>query len=90
MTRAYEKASDSMRAQLKEAMIMPVDTDEDKETKIAAVKAIYAALEVGEEAKKEIIRLHNQSMAHAASLDLQPEAYALLENYAKKLIGRSK
>lgn len=90
MTRAYEKASDSMRAQLKEAMAMPVDTDMEKEAKIAAVKAIYAALEVGEEAKKEIMRLHGQSLAHASALNLQPEAYTLLENYAKKLIGRSK
>lgn len=89
-TRAYEKASDSIRRQLKEAMSMPVETDKEKEIKIAAVKAIYTGLNVGEEAKNEIIRLHNQSLSHAAALNLQPEAYALLENYAKKLIGRSK
>ena len=67
-----------------------VMTDEQKAAKIAAVKNIYAALEVGEEAKQEIIRLHAQAMGHIAQLGLEPEKAALLENYAKKLIGRTK
>ena len=90
MTRAFEKASEETRAKLLEAMAMPIATDQEKEAKIATVKAIYAELEVGEEAKQEIIRKHSQSLSHAAALNLQPEAYALLENYAKKLIGRTK
>lgn len=89
MTRAFEKIGDR-RGELLDAMAMPVSTEEEKEAKIAAVKAIYAELGVGEEAKKEIIRLHSQSLAHAAALNLQPEAYRLLENYAHKLLGRSK
>lgn len=89
MTRAFEKIGDR-RSELLDAMAMPVSTEEEKETKIAAVKAIYAELGVGEEAKKEIIRLHSQSLAHAAALNLQPESYRLLENYAQKLLGRSK
>ena len=89
MTRAFEKIRDR-RGELLDAMAMPVSTEEEKEAKIAAVKAIYAELGVGEEAKKEIIRLHSQSLAHAAALNLQPEAYRLLENYAQKLLGRSK
>jgi geranylgeranyl diphosphate synthase type II len=89
MTRAFEVAS-GRREELVAAMAMPVGTDEEKEAKITAVKAIYGALNVGEEAKNEITRLHAQALSHAAALDLQPEAYALLENYAKKLIGRSK
>lgn len=89
MTRAFEKIGDR-RGELLDAMAMPVSTEEEKEAKIAAVKAIYAELGVGEEAKKEIIRLHSQSLAHAAALNLQPEAYRLLENYAQKLLGRSK
>ena len=89
MTRAFEKIGDR-RGELLDAMAMPVSTEEEKETKIAAVKAIYAELGVGEEAKKEIIRLHSQSLAHAAALNLQPESYRLLENYAQKLLGRSK
>ena len=90
MTRAFEKASEQIRARLLEAMAMPVSTEDEKEAKITAVKNIYAELEVGEEAKQEIIRFHSQSLAHAADLNLQPEAYALLENYAKKLLGRTK
>ena len=89
MTRAFEKIGDR-RGELLDAMAMPVSTEEEKEAKIAAVKAIYAELGVGEEAKMEIIRLHSQSLAHAAALNLQPESYRLLENYAQKLLGRSK
>ena len=89
MTRAFEVAGDR-RGELVAAMAMPVGTDSEKEAKIAAVKEIYGALNVGEEAKNEIIRLHGQALAHAAALNLQPEAYGLLENYAKKLIGRTK
>ena len=89
MTRAFEKAGEH-RDELVAAMAMPVDTDDQKERKIVAVKAIYDALGVGEEAKGEIIRLHGQALAYAAALNLQPEAYAALENYAKKLIGRTK
>lgn len=90
MTRAFEKASEETRAKLLEAMVMPITTEEEKAAKIDAVKAIYAELEVGEEAKQEIIRFHSQSLSHATALNLQPEAYSLLENYAKKLIGRTK
>lgn len=89
MTRAFEKIGDR-RGELLDAMAMPVSTEEEKEAKIEAIKTIYAELGVGEEAKKEIIRLHSQSLAHAATLNLQPEAYRLLENYAQKLLGRSK
>ena len=90
MTRAFEKASEETRATLLEAMAMPIDTDQEKEAKIATVKAIYAELEVGEEAKQEIVRFHSKSLSHAVALNLHPEAYGLLENYAKKLIGRTK
>jgi len=89
MTRAFEKIGDR-RGELLTAMAMPVSTEEEKAAKIAAVKGIYAELGVGEEAKQEIIRLHSQSLAHAEALNLKPEAYTSLENYAKKLIGRTK
>ena len=89
MTRAFEVAG-GRREELVAAMAMPVGTDGEKEAKIAAVKDIYGALNVGEEAKNEITRLHAKALSHAAALNLQPEAYALLENYAKKLIGRTK
>ena len=89
MTRAFEVAGDR-RGELVAAMAMPVGTDSQKAEKIAAVKAIYDSLGVGEEAKNEIIRLHSQALAHAAELNLSSDAFALLENYAKKLIGRTK
>ena len=89
MTRAFEKASD-IRAELVGAMAMPVETDAQKADKIAAVKAVYEALGVGTEAKEEIIRLHSQAMEYVSQLGLEPEKAALLEDYAKKLIGRTK
>ena len=89
MTKAFEKAGES-RAELLAAMEMPVETAEGRSAKVEAVKKIYDRLGVGEEAKQEIIRLHNQAMGYVAQLGLEPEKAALLENYAKKLIGRTK
>ena len=89
MTRAFEKAGE-MRVDLLAAMAMPVHTGEHRSAKIDAVKGIYDRLGVGEEAKQEIIRLHDQAMGYIAQLGLAPEKAALLENYAKKLIGRTK
>lgn len=89
MTRAFEKAGES-RAELLAAMEMPVETAEGRSAKVEAVKKIYDRLEVGEEAKQEIIRLHNQAMGYVAQLALEPGKAAHLENYAKKLIGRTK
>ncbi len=90
MTRAFEKADEQTRGQLLAAMEMPVGTDEEKAAKVAAVKEIYASLDVEEEAKQEIARFHGQAMEYAAQIGLAPEKSALLEDYAKKLIGRSK
>ena len=89
MTRAFEKAGD-MKAGLLDAMAMPVETDAQKADKIAAVKDIYETLGVGAEARKEIIRLHTQAMEYVSQLGLKPDKAALLEDYAKKLLGRSK
>ena len=85
-----EKASGQVREQLLAAMEMPIETEEQKAAKIAAVKDIYAALEVGEEAKQEIERLHGQAMNYIAQLGLPQEKADMLVNYAKKLIGRTK
>ena len=90
MTRAFEKADETVRRQLQQAMKMPIETEEDKAAKIATVIRIYDRLGIGEEAKNEIIKLNDQALAYAAALGLQPEAYELLENYSKKLIGRNK
>ena len=90
MTRAFEKASAETRGKLLTAMAMPVETEEEKAAKVAAVKDIYAGLEVEEEARQEIVRLHSQALSYVSDLGLDAEETALLENYAKKLIGRTK
>ena len=89
MTRAFEKAGE-MKAELLSAMAMPVNSAQQRSAKIDTVKAIYDRLAVGEEAKQEIVRLHSQAMEYVSQLGLAPEKAALLEDYAKKLIGRTK
>ena len=89
LTRAFEKAGE-MKGDLLAAMEMPMNTDEEKAAKIRAVKDIYDALGVEEEAKQEIARLHGQAMESVAALELPADAAALLHNYASKLIGRNK
>jgi hypothetical protein len=71
-------------------MKMPIETEEQKAAKIAAVKDIYADLGIGEEATQEIVRLHGQAMEYISQLGLAPEKAEMLVNYAKKLIGRTK
>ena len=71
-------------------MTMAVDTEEQKQAKITAVKTVYDMLGIGDEARDEIIRLHGQAMGYIEELGLAPEAAAALENYAKNLIGRAK
>ena len=90
MTRAFEKASEQTRGQLLAAMAMPVETEEQKAGKIVAVKALYAELGLEDEAKQEIARLHSQAMSYISQLGIEPQKAAMLENYAKKLIGRAK
>ena len=89
MTRAFEKADD-LRGALLEAMAMPVETTEQKSAKIEAIKGLYDRLEVGEEAKQEIVRLHSEAMEYASGLAIPSEKAVLLQDYAKKLIGRTK
>ena len=89
LTRAFEKAGD-MKGQLLAAMEMPMVTDEEKAAKISAVKGLYDALGIGEEAKQEIVRLHGQALESVAALELPAETATLLHNYASKLIGRNK
>jgi geranylgeranyl diphosphate synthase type II len=89
MTKAFEKIGDR-RAELLDAMAMPIETEEQKAAKIEKVIGIYDSLNIGEEAKEEIKRLHGQALDNIAALNLDPQGAASLENYAKKLIGRTK
>ena len=89
LTRAFEKAG-QMRSDLLAAMEMPMNSDEEKAAKISAVKGIYDALGIGEEAKQEIARLHSRGVEAVEALNLPQEAALRLHNYASKLIGRNK
>ena len=90
MIRALEKAAPAEKAALETAMDMPIETDEEKAAKIAAVIGIYEALGIREEAKQEIVNLHEQAMGYVAQLGIQEEEADLLRSYATSLIGRNK
>ena len=89
MTRAFEKAG-NLKEALVTAMSMPVGTEDEKAAKIRAVKDIYEKLGVGDDAKEEIKRLHNQAMEHVSALNLSEEKADTLRNYASALLGRNK
>ena len=87
LTRALEKdGTDRLAA----AMTMPVSTDEEKEEKIAAVKAIYDELNVGREAMLEIQKLHSRAMEYVDRLNLSKFKSEMLHRYADMLLGRRK
>ena len=90
MIKSLEKASDSEKDALHRAMEMPLETEQEKAEKIAAVINIYEALGIKEDAKQEIVRLHEQAMGYIAQLGLSEEAITPLRNYATALIGRNK
>ena len=90
MIKALEKASAEEKAALHQAMEMPLETNEQKAAKIAAVINIYEALGIKEDAKQEIVRLHEQAMGYVAQLGLSEETVTPLRNYAAALIGRNK
>ena len=90
MIKALDKASQTEKDALYKAMDMPIGTDEQKAEKIAAVIGIYEALGIKEEAKQEIVNLHEQALGYVAELGLADEAASLLHNYAAALIGRKK
>ena len=90
MIKALEKASEVERVALHHAMEMPLETEQEKAEKIAAVINIYEALGIKEDAKQEIVRLHEQAMGYVAQLGLSEEAITPLRNYATAIIGRNK
>ena len=90
MIKALEKASEAEKEALHKAMSMPLETEQEKAAKIAAVIKIYEALDIREEAKQEIVRLHEQAMGYVSQIGLPEEAITPLRNYAAALIGRNK
>ena len=87
LTRALEKAGTERFA---EALAMPISTEAEKESKIAAVKKLYAELNIEQEAKEEIIRFHNQAMGYVEKLNLGKIKSEMLHRYADMLLGRRK
>ena len=90
MIKAQNNASPAELEALAAAMEMPISTDEEKAAKIAAVKDLYAQLGVEQQAKEEIVRLHNQAMEYVDSLGLTEEKQEAIRHYAETLLGRSK
>ena len=90
MIQAQNNASPAELEALAAAMEMPISTDEEKAAKIAAVKDLYAQLGVEQQAKEEIVRLHNQAMEYVDRLGLTEEKQDAIRHYAETLLGRSK
>ena len=88
LTHALEKTSDQYA--IFDVMKMPVDTQEQRAAKIDAMRAVYDELEVGGDAKAEIVRLNYRALAAASKLSLGPDAQTVLRNFADALVGRAK
>ena len=87
ITRAFDKDE---TGQMKEAMAMPITTEEERAAKIARVKEIYARLGIGDEAQAEIARLTELSMTEVEKLGLGKIKHEYLHRYAESLLGRRK
>lgn len=87
--RSCEKADEQTRKMLNGAMALKVTTEEEKKEKIARVMDIYRKLGTGEDAKKTIEELTAKALDCAAR-SVEGEGYRMLENFACKLVGRTK
>ena len=86
---AMQVATPGQRGAILEAMDMPVDTEEERGEKIACFRNIYTTLEVDEDAKYEILRLHNKALSFASKA-CRGVRFETLRRFSEKLIGRSK
>lgn len=90
-TRAQQKAAGTAyEEQLAAALSLPTETDEQKAAKIDAVRDIYGALGVPQDAQQEIRRYSDMALAALEPLNLGPEQTAILKDFAEKLVGRAK
>lgn len=87
-THALEKADPTQKKELLEALALPSGNEEEKKKKIETVKAYYEALDIAEDAKKEILRLNEKAMEYASAA-CSGEKLQLLRDFADKLIGRT-
>ena len=87
--RAYEKADAQTAAELSRAMAVVPSDGEERRSKIARVMAIYDRLDVGSDARAEISRLTDKALSFASKV-ASGEGYRLLDNFATRLVGRSR
>ena len=93
LTRALEKLT--CKDALLRAMELPVETADERAAKIAAVRAIYDAASVGEDARAEVRRLSDEALAAIDGLDAAiglpgTAAYGALRDFADRLVSRAK
>ena len=86
VTRAMEKASPEVRAELTDGLHMP---SSDAEAKIARVKGIYDSLGIPQDAEKEILSLCEKGLASAGK-SFSGVAYETLRRFTMKLVGRTR
>ncbi len=87
--RAFEKADETVREDLLEAMSVKAGSEEEKAAKISRVKDIYNALNVGEDAKKAIVELTEKALDCVRSI-CDGERLQTLRDFADRLVGRTK
>lgn len=88
ITRALEKADD--KEEIFEAMAMPIDTEEQRNAKIATVKALYNKLGVNDDARMEVARLTTLAMDAALKVNVNSVRMEMLRRFADSLIARAK
>ena len=88
LTRLQEKIQDP--SPLAAAMAMPVGTLEEQNDKIEAVRALYDAHCIGEDARQEVCRLTALALDAAKGLKLGAVRMESLRRFADSLVGRAK
>ncbi len=90
LTKAMETADEKTRQSLLEAMSLPTGTEEQKQAKIAAVKAVYDRLGISGLACAEMARYHARALGQTDGLKLSGLQREMLSRYAAQLTGRKK
>ena len=75
-------------AGLEEALTAPAQTQEQKDAKIARVKALYESVGVPAAAREEIARLSRQAISCAEGARMEEEGFQMLRRFADALVGR--
>lgn len=92
LTKAFELVQDdaAMKKSLLDAMSLPTETAEEKQTKIDSVKKIYVSLGIDIAAKEEIRKYHEEALGYASQLPVDKIGHEVLLRFAESLLGRAK